>query len=211
MDQPDPRVDPRISAYIDRAAPFAQPILTYLRKCMHSAGVDVQEDIKWGMPFFMHAGKPLANMAAFKQHCGFGFWKGRDVVDSGKDDDAMGQFGRITARADLPGPREMRALIVAAVARQQEQAQAKAAAPKVAKPAAPKRAALPVPPDFAAALAAVPAALACFDGFSPSHRHEYLEWVLEAKRAETRARRIEQAVAWLAEGKSRHWKHQGGT
>ncbi len=205
-----PLQDPRVDAYIERAAPFAQPVLTYLRKCMHSAGVQVQEDIKWGMPFFLHADKPLANMAAFKQHCAFGFWKGRDMVNRGKDDEAMGQFGRITTAVDLPAPHEMKALIVAAVARQHEQAQAKTdKTEKTAEPAAPKRAPLPMPADFAAALAAVPAAQACFDGFSPGKRHDYLEWVLEAKRAETRVRRIEQAVAWLAQGKPRHWQHRG--
>lgn len=220
MDQPDlridPRTDPRIDAYIERAAPFAQPVLTYLRKCMHEAGVKVQEDIKWGMPFFVLAGKPLANMAAFKQHCAFGFWKGRDVVNSGKDGEAMGQFGRITVRADLPGPRQMKALIVAAVARQHEQAQTQAAAPKAFKPAGfkpavSKRAPLPMPPDFAAALAASPAAKACFDSLSPSGRYDYLEWVLDAKREATRAKRIAQAVVWLAEGKPRHWQHIGST
>lgn len=115
-------LDKRVDAYIEHAAPFAQPLLSYLRKCMHGAGVDLSEDIKWGMPFFMHGGKPLAHMAAFKQHCAFGFWKGRGIVSSGKEDQAMGQFGRITARTDLPGPREIKALVRAAVARQQTNA-----------------------------------------------------------------------------------------
>ena len=42
----------------------------------------------------------------------------------------------------------------------------------------------------------------------PSAQRDYLEWIAEAKQEATRDKRIEQAVAWLAEGKSRHWKYQ---
>ena len=50
--------------------------------------------------------------------------------------------------------------------------------------------------DFAAALAGNPQARATFDGFAPSHRREYLQWITEAKRPETRTRRIETMLAW---------------
>lgn len=67
---------------------------------------------------------------------------------------------------------------------------------------------LPGPPAFAAALEAVPAARAAFDVFAPSHRRAYVEWIAEAKRAETQAKRIAQAVEWLAEGRKRNWKYE---
>ena len=47
-----------------------------------------------------------------------------------------------------------------------------------------------------------------FDAFPPSQKREYIEWLLEAKREETRARRLETALEWIAEGKTRHWKYQ---
>jgi uncharacterized protein YdeI (YjbR/CyaY-like superfamily) len=47
-----------------------------------------------------------------------------------------------------------------------------------------------------------------FEGFAPSHRRDYLEWIVEAKQAATRAKRIEQAVEWMAQGKKRHWKYE---
>ena len=48
---------------------------------------------------------------------------------------------------------------------------------------------------------------ATFDGFSYSHKKEYVEWVAEALREETRKARVAQSVEWMAEGKSRHWKY----
>ena len=73
----------------------------------------------------------------------------------------------------------------------------------------PKRARkeLPVPDYVTAALKRNKRALATFEGFSPSHRREYLEWITEAKGQETRRRRLAQAVEWLSEGKPRNWKY----
>ena len=46
------------------------------------------------------------------------------------------------------------------------------------------------------------------DGFTPGARREYLDWIAEAKRDETRAKRIATAVEWLSEGKKKHWKYE---
>lgn len=197
--------DPRIDAYIERAAPFAQPILARLREQVHAACPEVEEGIKWGMPSFVYGGKILCNMAAFKQHASFGFWQGARIVapgDDGKAGEAMGQFGRITKLSDLPGKRELAgyvkqamALIDAGVTRSTGKAPAKA------RPEA------EVPADLAAALKRHRAAAATFVGFPPSQRRDYIEWIVEAKRDDTRQRRIHQAVEWLAEGKPRNWKY----
>ncbi len=101
----------RVDAYIAEAAPFAQPILERLRADVHAACPDAEEAIKWSMPFFVHGGRNLAHMAAFKRHCAFGFELGRAVVDLGREAQAMGQFGRITALTDLPSSSEVRALV----------------------------------------------------------------------------------------------------
>ena len=196
--------DPRVDAYIQHAAPFAQPLLSTLRERMHAACPGVTETVKWGMPFFLNGEHILAHMAAFKQHAAFGFWRGRKVVDVGKSDEAMGQFGRLTSPADLPPAREFKALVLAAMAR----AESLATAPAAAQKAAP-RAALDVPADLAAALAKSAAARRYFESLAPSKQRDYVEWITEAKREATRASRIAQAVAWMAEGKSRHWKPLG--
>lgn len=191
--------DPRFDDYIGRQADFARPILEHIRERMHAACPDVEEAIKWGMPHFSYKKKPLAGMAAFKAHASFGFWR-RGERDPQAKDDAMGDYGRITSLADLPDDSAFAAKVREAMA--QIDAGAKTVRTKTAK------AEIPMPDDLAAALAANDAAQATFDGFPPSCRREYLEWVTEAKRPETRQKRITQAVEQMAEGKRRHWKYE---
>ena len=70
--------------------------------------------IKWSFPNFLHHGL-LCNMAAFKAHCTFGFWKASLLGVGGKAG-AMGQFGRITSVKDLPPKRDLVRLVRQAAA-----------------------------------------------------------------------------------------------
>ena len=193
--------DPRIDAYIAKSADFAQPILTQIRETIHAACPEVEESIKWSMPAFSHHG-PLMNMAAFKAHATAGFWKGELVMGRRPEGDerAMGHLGRLTSVKDLPPKKELIALIRKAAKLNEEGV-------KVEKKKAP-RPELPVPPELAAALAKNKNAQAAFKAMPPSHQREYNEWIGEAKREETRAARVKQAIEWIAEGKSRNWKYQ---
>ncbi len=78
-------------------------------------------------------------------------------------------------------------------------------APNRAKPRAPRE--LVVPDDLAAALAGHESARSTFEGFSPTNKREYVEWLTEAKTEATRARRLGTTIEWLAEGKPRNWKY----
>jgi hypothetical protein len=60
--------------------------------------------------------------------------------------------------------------------------------------------AVEVPPDLASALDRDPAVRETFDALSYTHRKEYVRWIEDAKRDETRARRIARAVEMLREG-----------
>lgn len=196
-----PTTDPRVDAYIAKAAAFARPILVELRARVHAACPDVVETVKWGTPAFEHHG-PLAGMAGFKAHCAFGFWKHALLLPGEpRNDMAWGSFGRILSLDDLPPKAAFRALVRKAMQLNEQGV-------KVPRAGAKARPEAKLHPEFAAALAAAPKAKATFDGFAPSHRREYADWIAEAKRDETRARRIEQAIAWLAEGKQRNWKYQ---
>jgi uncharacterized protein YdeI (YjbR/CyaY-like superfamily) len=192
--------DPRIDAYIARQGDFARPVLEHLRAAVHAACPEAEEAIKWSMPAFLLNGRPLANMAAFKAHASFGFWRGRELVGDAAQDGAMGQFGRLTSIADLPPAETLAALIRAAAAKAGE-----GPAPRPKKPPRPE---LPTPDDLRTALDADPRAAATFEAFPPSCRREYVEWVVEAKRPETRAKRIAQTVEWVAAGKRRNWKYE---
>ena len=201
--------DPRVDAYIKNAAPFARPILTHLRKVVHDACPEIQETLKWGMPSFTLDGI-VCGMAAFKAHATFGFWNEKAVSKAlgttvgGKSSDAMGQFGRITKVSDLPSVTTLKRMVKTAAELD------KKGALKMTRAKKAPRAALPVPPDLAAALKLKKNAnaRAHFESFSPSHRREYVEWIVEAKREETRAKRVAQTIEWLAEGKHRNWKYE---
>lgn len=194
------KTDPRIDAYIAKQADFARPILEHLRNVLHEACPDGEETVKWGMPSFTYMGKILAGMAAFKAHATFGYWNDSMLQQEEKNRTAMGQFGRLTTLDDLPA----RAELVDLTRRSMQLIEEGAKPPR----ATAKKAPFTVPQDMRAAIDAVAAARATFDGFPPSSRREYVEWVTEAKRDETRSKRLAQTVEWLAEGKRRNWKYE---
>lgn len=195
------RHDPRVDAYIARAQPFAQPILTHLRALVHGHAPGAEETLKWGVPHFTLGGQNLAGMAAFKAHATFGFWRDEEVTGGPRDTGAMGSMGRLASLADLPDDAAMAAMIARAVQL--------CAAGKPKRPPRPPKAPLDLPEDLAAALAVNATTQAYWDGFAPGQRRDYIEWVIEAKREETRAKRIETIVAQVAEGKDRNWKYKG--
>lgn len=193
--------DPRIDAYIEKQADFAKPILIRLREAVHEACPEAEETLKWSMPTFTYKSEILANMAAFKAHATFGFWRGSLVLpDNEKRHEAMGSFGRLTSMDDLPEPEVLRGLIVKAM--ELTDAGVKPVRNKIVKGD------FEVPEDLRTALGANSSAAATFEGFPPSCRREYVQWVTEAKRADTRAKRVAQAVEWMAEGKKRHWRYE---
>lgn len=193
--------DPRIDDYIQSAAAFAQPMLVHIRDAVHQACPQVEETIKWGMPTFMHAGGILCGMAAFKQHVSFGYWKHALVVGDGSAQEGMGSYGKMASLKDLPPKKTLLAHIRKAAKLNEDGVKAPAQR-KSAKP-------FPqAPDDLVAALRKNKAAQATYEAFPPSCKREYVEWITEAKREETRAKRLVQAVEWMAEGKRRNWKYE---
>lgn len=195
--------DARIDAYIAKSPEFAQPILKHLRDVVHAAVPDVEETMKWSVPHFDYNGT-MCNMAAFKAHCAFGFWKGTLVTgNTEKAREAAGSMGRITSIKDLPPKKELIALVKKAAKLNEEGVKTPTrGSERVPKPE------LPMPADLAAALGRNKKAKAAFDAFPPSHRREYIEWITGAKGEDTRKRRVAQAIEWMAEGKSRNWKYE---
>lgn len=192
--------DPRIDAYIAARPPFAQPILTWLRARVHASCPGVEETLKWSSPSFMYRGNILAGFAAFKEHASFGFWD-RDALATGKEGEAMGQYGRIASLDDLPSAQEIERQVKAAMTLIDSGARAK----RAVKPPKPEA---EVPEALAEALARDDVAAARFNGFPPGQRREYCEWIADAKRPETLDKRLAEAMAWLREGKRRHWKYE---
>jgi uncharacterized protein YdeI (YjbR/CyaY-like superfamily) len=194
---------PDVDAYIAGAPAFARPILTRVRNAFHAGCPGLEEGLKWGTPHFSHHGL-LGGMAAFQAHVGFGFWKSKLMSDpqglfaGAPRASAMGV--RIEKLSDLP----TRAVLVAYVreaARLNEQG---AQAPAKSK----RSVTYDVPPDLAQRLAKNARAAKTFAGLAPSHRREYTEWIVEAKRDATRVRRLERAIELLEAGKEKNWKYR---
>ncbi|HEX3625293.1 MAG TPA: YdeI/OmpD-associated family protein [Verrucomicrobiae bacterium] len=190
-----PNKDPRIDDYISRAADFARPILTKVRKLIHRACPKVEETIKWSSPFYLHKGI-LMTTPAFKKHCALIFWKGKLLLGKERE-----KYRRLTSLADLPGDKFLLSYIRKAV-------ELNEAGTKIVSRRKPKAREIAAPDDLVAALAKNKPSRATFEKLSPSHRREYIEWVTQAKRPETRLRRIKTAIEWLSAGKSLNWKYR---
>jgi len=191
--------DARVDAYIGKANPFARPILRKLRKWAHQYCPDCEETLKWSAPHFQYKGKMFCGMSSFKEHCAFGFWHPM-MRKNDASLEGMGSFGKIKSLANLPSEADFAKMAREAMKLTDEGVKAP---PKPKK----EREPLKVPAELKAALAKNRKARAAFDEFSYSHQKEYVEWIAEAKREETREARLKQAMQWLAEGKSRHWKY----
>lgn len=212
----DSPLNPKVDTYIANSADFARPILEHVRGLVHKACPRVVEEIKWSRPFFLYNDEILANLSAFKQHCSFGFW-GAEIgkqlkqdgilQDRGTQDGGMGSLGKITSLKDMPSDKQMLTYLRRAVelidsGKGENRVTAQRRVVKAPRPSV-------EPPDaFAAALTKNKLASTAFAAFSPSCKREYIEWIADAKRPETREKRILTAVEWIAEGKQRNWKYQ---
>jgi uncharacterized protein YdeI (YjbR/CyaY-like superfamily) len=202
-----PTYDHRIDAYISRSAEFAQPILNHLREVVHKACPNVEETIKWGFPHFDYAGSILCSMAAFKQHCTFGFWLGSIMPDPNKillavgEKTSMGHFGPLKQLEDLPPEKILVKYIKEAMSLTDKGIKIKKEKPAEVKD-------IKIPDYFSDALKKNAKAFEAYQKFSPSAKKEYLEWITEAKTIATRDKRIATALEWLEEGKPRHWKYK---
>jgi hypothetical protein len=193
-----PTKDLRVDAYIKKAQPFARPILTRLRKIVHKGCPHCVESIKWQSPFFDYKG-PVCFMAAFKQHAAFGFWKGK-LLFSGKYKGAMGHFGRITLLEDLPSERKLIGYV-------RKAAELNERGVKKSRPRVNPNRKLVVPNSLKSALMKNAKARRTFEDFSYSHKKEYVDWIGDAKRDQTRQRRLKMAIQWLSQGKPQNWKY----
>lgn len=206
MTSTTPSPDPRVDAYIAKAPTFARPLLEEFRAIVHAAAPSLREDIKWGIPYWVGTSL-VCGIAAFKRHVSLGFWRGGDLPDPKGLLTEVGN-GKMTSLRILEGERgpsraALAALIKAAVVLDAQGSEC----PRPTS-AAPRRPPPKAPPDLASALRAAPKAKAVYDALSPSHQREYVEWILEAKRDQTRATRVATTIEWLRAGKKRNWKYQ---
>lgn len=195
----------QVDEYIEKSPDFAQPILSYLRETIHECCPEAEEAIKWKFPAFMYKGKILCSVTSFKQYCSLGFWlhgemKTLKEMETTAEKSSMFSLGKLTKMEDLPSKVQLKKMM--------KEAMELTDMGVTMKKAAPSKVETEVPDYFQAALNENKKASEVFEKGSPSFRKEYINWITEAKTETTRNKRMEQALEWLAEGKSRNWKYQ---
>lgn len=193
-----------IDNYIAQSADFAQPILAHWRTLIHKHCPDVVEAIKWSIPHFDYKGDFMFVMASYKNHCSFTFIKAELMSDQrlkeSKNLKPIQRFlGKITKLDDLPSDKEFTAMLKEAI-----ELNEKGIKLEVKKSDKPK--VLETPDYLVRKLASNPKAKEIFETKSNSFRKEYIIWISDAKTDETRQKRMNEALEWIAEGKSRFWK-----
>ena len=199
------KINPKVEAYIAKSADFAKPILNYLREIIHATCPDVEEEIKWGIPHFDYKGDMMCILAAYKNHCSFSLYKAElmndtKIKESVKEGKKMGYMDKIKTLSDLPAKKILIAYIKEAMTLNE-------AGVKKQKPAKEKSAEVEAPAYFLDALKKNARAKKVFESKSPSFRKEYSKWIIDAKTEDTRQKRIEQTLGWIAEGKGRFWQY----
>ena len=197
--------DHRVDEYIARSPEFSQPILRHLRELVHRGCPEIEEAMKWSTPSFLYRNKILFSMAGFKAHCRFIFWRPEIASLAGKkgaeNDDDGAVVGKVSHLSELPADSDLLRYI-----RESRRLADETPRGATRKKSAP-RPEPALPEEFSAALKKNRTAAKQFEAFPPSHRREYIEWISDAKREETRKKRIDTALQWIAEGKSRNWKY----
>ena len=194
-----------ISIYIENAQPFAQPILNHFRELVHVVCPEVEEKLKWSMPFFDYKGSSMCHMAAFKKHCVIGFWKAQLMQDAAlfyaNNENAMSHMGRISSLADLPHDD----ILIGYIAEAMDLNERGIKLPVKPKPDA--KAPIEIPIDFLQLLQTEPNAILIFESWTYSKRKEYILWINDAKTQGTRERRMQKAFEQILEGKSLNWQY----
>lgn len=199
--------DKAVDAFIAKSADFAKPILEHFRELVHNTCPEAQEKLKWGMPFFDYKNERMCHMAAFKNHAVIGFWKAalmKDAVlmQNAQSEVAMGHLGKIISLKDMPSDKKLSAYIKEAMKLNDDGIKL------IKKPVSSDKKEIIVPDYFLKALTKNKKAKEVFEGFSYSHRKEYVQWITEAKTDATKEKRMAEAIEMIAEGKGRHWKYQ---
>jgi hypothetical protein len=192
--------DARIDDYVANSPEFARPILIHLRKLVHTACRKWRRHSNGAIPLLLtkeySVAWPLLSSIAFSA-----FGRKKLIFDGKTPAKKSAIPDRITSVAELPSDSILLGYIKEAVRLNEEGIKV----PAKPKSKAPKT--LEVPAFLTAALKKNKKAQTTFNDFSYSHKKEYVEWLTEAKRPETREQRLATAIQWLAEGKPRNWKY----
>ncbi len=192
-----------VEAFIETHAQW-QPQLLRLRQIMLSTGL--QETVKWGAPCYTEKGKNVVMIGAFKTYFGLWFHNGASLSDphyvlmNAQEGITRGQRQwRMTSSRDIKA-RIIKAYVREAADQVGTDARIK---PNRAKP-------LVIPAQLATALGNNARAAAAFETLSKGKKREYAQYIAEAKREDTKARRLQKVIPMIQAGQGLNDRYRNG-
>lgn len=181
-----------VEAYIEGHSQWAGA-LNKLRKIMLAS--EMQETVKWGAPVYTVGGKNVVGLAAFSNYVGIWFHQGVFLKDPAKVL-INAQEGKTKALRQwrFADADEIDADLVAAYVAEAIQNQ------KAGKEIKPQKKALVIPDELDSALANNSNLKACFEALGRSKQREFAEYIAEAKRADTKTKRLEKIIPMILDG-----------
>lgn len=192
----------KVDEYIEKHPEWAAE-LNLLRQLL--AETELEETIKWGAPTYTLKGKNVVGLGAFKSYVGLWFFQGALLSDP------KGLL--INAQESTKALRQMRfqhldEIDAETVSAYLHEAILNQKQGKVIKPAKAGSKPLIIPQELQKALDENEDLKTAFESLSRSHKREYAEYIGEAKRAETRLRRLEKAIPIILEKISMNDKYR---
>ncbi|MEO9802317.1 MAG: YdeI/OmpD-associated family protein [Reichenbachiella sp.] len=197
----NPDASKKIDAYLTTVSSEHRPVLELIRKTVNAVDDRIQEDWKWRAPCFSLEGL-VCWFVAFKSHVGLNFFKGaliEDIHNAFVESEDEDKGNRMIHFKSID---EVKVKVI-----QDYVKQAVLLNEQGIKIDFPKRKTLETPDYLIEALNKNKKAKDVFESFTDAQRKDYIEWLVEAKREETRNKRMTQAIEWIAEGKTRNWKY----
>ena len=176
--------------------------LAKLRRAVHTK--PLEETIKWGAPCYVHKGKNVVGLAAFKSYVGLWFHQGalltdpdNVLVDASEGKTKALRQWRFTSAKDIKSG-AVKAYVKEAVQLVEEGREIKPASKPEAR----------IPPELAEAFRADPKLKAAFDDLTPGKRRDYADHITEAKREATKTARLEKIIPMIRSGVGLHDKYR---
>jgi len=192
-----------IEEYVE-SAPDRAAELRRLREILLSTGLE--ETIKWGAPCYVHAGRNVVSLGAFKSYVGLWFFQGA-LLEDPEGVLVNAQRGKTKAMRQwrFESDRDIRVRPIKAYVREAMglAEQGREVPPDRDRP-------IDVPAELEATLAEDQATRKAFDALTPGKRREYADHVAEAKREATRQRRVEKIMPMIRAGVGLHDQYRGG-
>jgi uncharacterized protein YdeI (YjbR/CyaY-like superfamily) len=186
----NPEASELVDDYINNAAEFAQPICTRLRRIILKADPRIAEAWKWG-PNYQKNGM-VCGFGAFKEHVSLTFFKG-SLMNDPESILSEGTNNVHNRSVKFKNVKDLNAKVLTDYIR--EAVKLNDSGVKIEKKE------IEIPSDFLKLLNKNKDAKAIFDKLAYTHRKEYINWIIEAKKEETRNRRVKQAIEMIKSNK----------